>query len=351
MTLFGEITVLGSGALKGATTTEAPHIKKKESYYYLLVSEGGTGINHAVTISRSKNIRGPYQQCPYNPILTHRHLQSYSNIRNVGHADIVETQTGEWWMVCLVTRYHQNISIAGRETFLVPVEWNQENFPIVNPGIGMLKLHNKLPSLATQTNSPTQTFFDDFSTETLHLEWTNLRKAPDYLNQKRLSGIGIQLQATDLQSLSSPSVLLKRVGDHVFSTTIKFSFIPKQKEEAGIILFVNNRQNIRLTITPKTISLISIDKGEDRILEQMPLQTKQPLYLKVQSNGTLLSFYYSHNQKDWVSVKTNISLNYLASREFTGLFAGIYASSNGEPSKNEMHVHWFSYEDEYLMLE
>jgi alpha-N-arabinofuranosidase len=35
-----------------------------------MLGEGGTEYMHSVTIGRSKNLYGPYESCPLNPILT-----------------------------------------------------------------------------------------------------------------------------------------------------------------------------------------------------------------------------------------------------------------------------------------
>jgi xylan 1,4-beta-xylosidase len=83
--------------------TEGPHLYKRQGYYYLIVAEGGTGLNHAVTLARSKSLFGPYEVCPSNPILS-----SKSNPRNIlqksGHTDLVETEAGEVYMVHLYAR-------------------------------------------------------------------------------------------------------------------------------------------------------------------------------------------------------------------------------------------------------
>lgn len=48
---------------------EGPHLLKKDGYYYCFLAEGGTGKGHMATVARSKNLYGPYESCPYNPIL------------------------------------------------------------------------------------------------------------------------------------------------------------------------------------------------------------------------------------------------------------------------------------------
>ena len=83
---------------------EGPHIYKVDGYYYLIIAEGGTGHTHSVTVARSEQLTGPYEGCKSNPILTHRHLGKHADIVNIGHADLVDTPDGEWWMVCLGSR-------------------------------------------------------------------------------------------------------------------------------------------------------------------------------------------------------------------------------------------------------
>jgi alpha-N-arabinofuranosidase len=101
MRLSGEEHILWDGAVKGAVWAEAPHIYKVEGRYYLLIAEGGTAHHHAVTVARSNAITGPYESNRGNPVLTHRHLGLDYPIVGTGHADLVETQTGEWWAVLL----------------------------------------------------------------------------------------------------------------------------------------------------------------------------------------------------------------------------------------------------------
>jgi alpha-N-arabinofuranosidase len=89
MALVGARTTLWNGALKNASTPEAPHIYKVAGAYYLLIGEAGTFHDHAVTIARADSVRGPYEGSPRNPILTHRHL-------GVGHPITSTGAHGPW---------------------------------------------------------------------------------------------------------------------------------------------------------------------------------------------------------------------------------------------------------------
>jgi xylan 1,4-beta-xylosidase len=117
-----------------STDAEGPHLYKSNGFYYLLCAEGGTGYGHMVTIGRSRSPWGPFESCPWNPILTHRHVIP-SPIRYTGHGDLVQTPDGAWWMVFLGTRHHPRrgycFHVLGREVFLAPVTW-RDDWPIVN---------------------------------------------------------------------------------------------------------------------------------------------------------------------------------------------------------------------------
>jgi xylan 1,4-beta-xylosidase len=138
LSLVGDEHVLWDGALEGGVWSEGPHLFRRGPWYYLVTAEGGTHLDHAVMVARSREVTGPYESCPWNPALTHRHLGRHHPVAAVGHSDLVETQHGDWWAVMLAIRLaggiHHNL---GRETFLAPVVW-EDDWPVLAPGEGHL---------------------------------------------------------------------------------------------------------------------------------------------------------------------------------------------------------------------
>ncbi|MDB4381152.1 glycoside hydrolase family 43 protein, partial [Mariniblastus sp.] len=109
--------------------TEGPHLYQRNDWYYLLTAEGGTEYEHAVTLARSRNILGPYEIHPANPILTsngHPNLK----LQKAGHASLVETQTGQWYMPHLCGRPLPDTQRCnlGRETAIQQVEWRDDDW-------------------------------------------------------------------------------------------------------------------------------------------------------------------------------------------------------------------------------
>ena len=111
----------------GGIYPEGPHMYKRDSWYYIMISEGGTHANHMVTVARSKDIWGPYEPFEQNPILTARDTKEY--IQFTGHCDIVQDQQGRWWGVCLGVRKDEGRYILGRESFLTTGEWSDGYWP------------------------------------------------------------------------------------------------------------------------------------------------------------------------------------------------------------------------------
>lgn len=86
-----------------AKLTEAPHLYKINGYYYLMTAEGGTRFEHQVTLARSKNIDGPYEVHPDNPLIT-SYPYPHNPLQKAGHASMVHTHTDEWFLVHLTGR-------------------------------------------------------------------------------------------------------------------------------------------------------------------------------------------------------------------------------------------------------
>jgi alpha-N-arabinofuranosidase len=183
----------------GGRFTEAPHIYKKDGYYYLLLAEGGTEYGHMVTIFRSRSVTGEYLPCPHNPILTHRGSNAqYNPIQATGHADMVTDKNGNWWLVALAIRPLPGVMLhnLGRETFLAKVEWDGDGWPVAGNG-GTLELTMSAP-LPEAPAPRDDRFFDDYSE--IKKDYLHIRN-PNYENYRRdraeksitLRGSGTQL--------------------------------------------------------------------------------------------------------------------------------------------------------------
>lgn len=145
--LVGERVNIFTGTELGFT--EAPHLYKRDGWYYLLTAEGGTFWDHSVTMARSRSPRGPFELHPDTYILSARRRPDLP-LQKAGHADLVETQDGETYMVYLCSRPLPNRgrSPLGRETAIQPMVWSPDGWLRTPSGEGVPQLEVRAPALA-----------------------------------------------------------------------------------------------------------------------------------------------------------------------------------------------------------
>lgn len=352
MKLIGESHYLWRGALRDAVWPEGPHLYKVNGLYYLMISEAGTGHEHAITIARSKNIAGPYVGNPGNPILTHRNLGRNYSIVNVGHGDLVETQRGGWWMVLLGSRpyggYYRNL---GRETFLVPVKW-ENGWPVVSEGTGRVESTYPVPDLSESLYRANFNC-DNFEEDKLDFLWNFIRtpKEEMYSLKERKGYITLKLISDTIRCINeSPSFVGRRQQHMNFAAKTSMEFCPNQGgEEAGLVLYQNRNFNFRFTYCridgKNIIRLIKCKSGEEEILAQKEISADK-LYLSIEAYGQDYSFYYGETTKALNCLLANVDGRILSTDVaggFVGTYIGLYASSNGKQSSNKAYFDWFEY--------
>jgi alpha-N-arabinofuranosidase len=344
---------IDGGIKEGVDFFEAPHLYKRDGKYYLIAGHGGTFQNHAVSIWRSNHVFGPYETNPANPILTHRDLPINYMVTSTGHADLVQTQTGEWWMVYLGRRpYGGEIHILGRETFLSPIDWTGE-WPIVNPNgkIGRGELSVEKPYLKEKKwNSKTAK--DEFEGETLDHRWTFIRTPLSawWSLTQRKGFLRVLLRPEMISEVVNPSFIGRRQESPYSSATVKMEFTPTTvREEAGFVVERDRYNYFRFTrgneAGKKVLRLFqrSGEKPEDEMIAKSAVNSDS-VYLKIISDGVFYTFSYSVNGKDWKVLKDKMDgsfLGMLGVGRFTGTFIGMYASSNGTKSNNYVDFDWF----------
>ncbi len=133
--------------------SEGPHLLKKDGWYYLFLAEGGTGFDHVESCARSRNLYGPYESCPFNPILGRK--REDAPIGRSGHGKPVQLPDGRWAMVYLCGRKVEGKTLMGRETAVDPLTWTADGWPMVNGlnGPSCLQKH-LLPPCPVEAREP-----------------------------------------------------------------------------------------------------------------------------------------------------------------------------------------------------
>lgn len=325
----------------GGVFPEGPHIYKRKGYYYLLIAEGGTGFEHAVTMARSQHIFGPYVPSSRNPILTHRHLGFDHDIQCIGHADIVQTHDDDWYMVCLGMRplsYNGERKYAnlGRETFLVPIQWADDESPIVSPGTGKVENHYLLPMSSKQKK---KSLMKGFGIEFVGIRYeAHAQVMDDCLTIKMLPG--------KLSEDTEVGFFGRRQTHWHFRAETMMSVFLNEDECAGMTMYYNDQSFFSWGLYKANgciyFKLLRMDHGEEVLLKEM-IYDDHKMILGVVGEG--LSYTVYVNGKSFYTITDGWRLSSSYAGGHTGAFIGLFASSQGKISENKVTFSEFVYED------
>ncbi len=349
--LLSEEKPMWSGT--GGKHPEGPHLYKINGMYYLMIAEGGTEYGHMETIARSENPWGPFEECPHNPLLRHRDL-SKSPIQATGHADLVEAHDGSWWMVHLGFRpqasgkwWHH----LGRETFLAPVTWDEEGWPVVNGG-GEVFIDMECDTLPPVPVEPDPAK-DDFNSEKLNLCWNFLRNPneKDWSLAERPGFLRLNGSAVSLSDQDSPAWVGRRQQHFDFSAETVLEFTPaSENEEAGICVLMNDEHHYDLAITLRNGKRCAVLKKQvgDIHEETACLQIDEGC-VRLKITGDVGVYTFSVIPEDGEETILGTGRTRYLSKEvadgFTGVYIGLYASGNGTSCFGPADFGWFEYKN------
>ncbi len=337
---------------------EGPHIYKRNGYYYLMTAEGGTGYGHACMLSRSRDILGPYEQSPHNPLFTSAvrpfdgigHLDyrrpflfnPAAPLHKCGHGSLVETQSGEAYIahICARPLLPELRCVTGRETALQKVEWDADGWLRLAGGGQMPRLEVSAPALPEHP-FPAVPARDDFDRATLRSEWCTLRRAADesWLSLSERPGF-LRLHGREsLCSLNRVSLVARRIQSVHFQAETCVEFFPENFQQmAGLVCLYDNINHYYLRIYHSDslggpcLGLVSLDNGtrSEHREHRVRLSTTGPVFLRVVVRGREMTFHRSLDGTAWTPIgpvfdASKLSDEYCANGQFTGAFVGLTA--------------------------
>ena len=326
---------------------EAPHLYKKDGHYYLMCAEGGTGGNHSEVIFISDSPKGPFKPSSNNPILTQRYFPKdrADKVDWAGHADLVLGPDNKYYGVFLGIRPNEKDRVnAGRETFMLPVDWSG-TFPVFENGLVPMGPKLKMPNgVENKTGKDgffpngNFTFEENFTSNKLDYRWIGLRGPRENFIEVTKKGLQINPFAVNIKELKPTSTLFYRQQHNAFSFATTIDYKPaSEKDLAGIVCLQNERFNYVFGITKKGndtyILLQRTEKGTSTIIASTKIDIKKPVRLQVKANGDSYQFSYSINGTDFENLGEAVSGDILSTnvaQGFTGALVGLYATTTND---------------------
>ncbi len=336
---------------------EGPHLFRHGDWYYLTAAEGGTGEGHRQVILRSRTVEGPYEAWSGNPVLTQADLPRDRPwpVTSAGHADFVQTGDGRWWAVFLGNRPYPPLQghyvNTGRETFLLPVRWEQDWPRITAPGEAIARVHAAPPLPSASATAPTSGAFavrDPFDAAALAPYWITPRTPRE--GWYRLQGGVLHLRARPvaLGERANPSFLARRQQHPHAEARTRMRFTPaRDGDTAGLAAFQNEDYWYLLAVSRRDgHSVLELRRRDGRVrpadpaggtvLAATPLDPAlegAPLELRIRARGALYDFAWAGADGQWHTLAAGVDgtlLSTAVAGGFTGAVFGMYAATAGD---------------------
>jgi alpha-N-arabinofuranosidase len=360
--VVGEERILVNGGVdisKKPVWIEAPHILKRDGWYYLYAAEGGTSVNHSEVVLRSKSVWGPYIPYENNPILTQRHLPAdrKNPITSTGHAQFVEGPDGKTYSIFLAVRpYRDNFYNTGRETFVAPVEW-KDGWPVIDPGHQEVQYryvvnYKEVKQEDARPQSGNFHYTINFEKE-LDPALLFLRTIDSSsFDLSKSKGLTLKLKPETCMELSNPSFIGKR-QQHLYCTAdTELTFTAKSdNEKAGLVIFQDEGHFYYLCKSvDQGRSVVQLFKSISEsssmdLLAQIPVTTEK-IALRIDAEGEQYSFRYAIKPNTWMVLKDKVDGTFLSTQVaggFIGCVFGMYATSSGTETSNQASFKYLRY--------
>jgi alpha-N-arabinofuranosidase len=335
----------------GGPWTEGPHLYRINGIYYIMTASGGTAKEHREIVGRSSSPYGPFERLPH-PILTHSHTEN--PIQYLGHADLIEDQNGDWWAVFLGVRLVESkYTVLGRETFLAPVTWNEDGWPMIDNNEDIVGLEMKVPRVPGSSPKPASSGRYDFDDEVLPLSLAFLRNPAEasWSLGVRPGWLSLRGQAEGLSDIGQV-VFIGRRQQHTsaeWSTLLEFN-PSRDGEEAGLCARLDENAHYEVGLVQKAgnrviAAQLTVD-GITRVEAEVPT-TAERIYLKIQAELTKYTLLFSLDGEEWNKLSTAaaypLSPQAVKGNGFTGVLIGLYATGQGKVAEVPAYFDWFDY--------
>ncbi len=327
---------------------EGPHLYHIGGWYYLSQAEGGSRFLHMETVARSHSPWGPFESDPHNPWVSQHEEWDYP-VRSLGHCDLVDTPTHDWWTVCLGTRHANSSHFSiGRETFLFHVSW-RDGWPEID--------RRDTHGLTVQRSAPGDDPFpappvrDNFSSTRLGMEWNtfgptgmqvmSFTERPGFL---RLRG-----QPAGLSFRQTSSFVGRRQTQWRTVSTTRLEFSPRDENDlAGLTVFMSPRFHYDLVRTvcagSPCVKLLK-HVGDISVVAAQAAAPAGAILLRIESEATTYRFLFADDDGNWKTLGSGEEL--LIASEVANVWSGAYigmfsqsAQAAGTPAAD---FDWFDY--------
>ncbi len=299
---------------------ESPKLTYKDGYYYLTSAQGGTAgpaTSHMVASARSRNITGPWEDSPYNPI-----VHTYSDTDNwwsKGHGTLVDDVNGGWWIV--YHAYANGYHTLGRSTLIEPVEWTSDGWWHTVPA-GQLPENNSDIKGGMELS-------DDFTADEIGLQWT-FWKENGFKYVKQSDGV-LSVKGKG-SSPSDARLMLVTPWHKNYVTSVKVA--PGRGNSAGLLLYYSEKDFAGLMGDRNKLTIYRSSGDKTEVKNTLGSE----FVVRIHNHGNLADIQVSSDGNEWTTLAADVDVSGMHHNNHGGFYAlrpALCSAGNGDAGFSE----------------
>jgi beta-xylosidase len=292
-----------------AQLVEAPFIARRDGWFYMFYSGNaccGRECNYAMGVARARNLLGPWEKNPANPI-----LRGNDAWKCPGHGSIVTDSRGRDFL--MYHAYHPKDSVyVGRQALLDEVKWGAGGWPVINEGKGP-SASAASPASAGERNSEYD-FFDDFKSPALMAGWQWPQANRPAVAITPAGGGRLLLSPSAGQKSDPIGAVIARsttTGDYTAATAINTRGM-KARSLAGIAAYGDGENALGLSVGDGKAALWRREKNDHKVVASVDAPNAPVLHLRMTAaGGNRFRFALSPDGRRWTDVGEELDGSFL----------------------------------------
>lgn len=305
-----------------ATALEGPKVLRRDGWFYLFSGQGGTAgppTSHMVVVARSRSIRGPWENCPRNPIV--HTADAGEPWWSRGHGTPVQGPAGDWWLA--YHGYENGFRTLGRQMLLEPFVWDADGWPRMSGGD--LSKPLAMPRGGGDAGSGLS-LSGPFEPGDIGKRLASFAPAPGYLERFDVADGALTMQAQgNGPADSSPLAFI--AGDRSYEVTVDVELVGDA--QAGLLMFYDG--DLFAGLGAEAGRLHAYKLGREQAYPQPGPAEGRKFSLRIVNDENAVSFHIRLGAKHWrLPVSYEVSgYNHNMADGFMSLRPALFASGTG----------------------
>ena len=280
---------------------ESPKLNYHNGYYYMTSAQGGTAgppTSHMAVCARSRNVLGPWENSPYNPIV---HTYSASERWwSKGHGTIIEGPDGQWWII--YHAYENGAYSLGRYTLMEPIEWTKG---------GWYRLVKDLDITKRAGGNPDPS--DNFTLPAIGWQWSAWKENLTKVASIKKGAFCIPGKGT---SPKDGRLALITASDKRYAVQVDVA-TDKKNATSGLLLFYSEKTHAGLMADAKQLTLYT--NGDNT--ETFPNKYGKELTIRLENLSGKLNVLVCGKDGVWETLRAGIDISGFHHNKLGSFFA------------------------------